>query len=99
MTLQHILIIYTHSSNISRRKSLKCNICKLNIMKRFVKKRNDLILSIIISHKCAKITLISNRFYNCYINCRINFRNRKINYSKIEMKIKYFRASEIFRLM
>ena len=52
-----------------------------------------------ILRKCAKITLILNSFCDFRINCRINFRNFKINLLTIEMKIKHFRASEIIRLM
>ena len=93
------MIIYTHSSKILRQKLLKYNICESKIMKRFVKKRNNLILNMIISCKCARITLILNNFYNYCINCRINLRNRKINCLTIKMKIKYFRINEITRLM
>ena len=49
--------------------------------------------------KCAKITLISNNFCDLCINYRINFRNLKINFSTIKMKIKHFRASETIHLM
>ena len=68
-------------------------------MKRFVKKRNDLIQSMITLRKCAKIILILNNFCDLRINYQINFRNFKINFSTIEMKIKHFRASEIIRSM
>ena len=68
-------------------------------MKRFVRKRSDLIQNIIILRECAKITLILNKFYNFRINCRINLRNLKVNFSIIKMKIKHFRASEIIRSM
>ena len=95
MISQHIWIIYTLNSKISRQKSLKCDICELNAMKRFVKKRNNLIQSIITLRKCAKIILISNNFCDFRINYRINFRNFKINFSMIEMKIKHLCASEI----
>ena len=78
---------------------LKCNICKLNAMKRFVKKRNDLIQSIITLRKCAKIILILSNFCDLRINYWINLRNLKINLSTIEMKIKHFRANEIIRSM
>ena len=67
-------------------------------MKKFVRKRNDLTLNMIISRKCAKITLISNSSYDLRINCWINFRNFKISFSTIKMKIKHFRANEIIRL-
>ena len=53
----------------------------------------------IILRKCAKITLISNNFCDFCINYRINLRNFKISFSTIKMKIKYFHASEIIRLM
>ena len=43
----------------------------------------------------TKITLISSSSCDLYINCRINFRNFKINLSTIKIKIKYFRANEI----
>ena len=49
--------------------------------------------------KCAKIILISSNFCNLCINYRINFRNFKVNFSTIEMKIKHFRANEIIYLM
>ena len=39
------------------------------------------------------------QFCKFCINYRINFRNLKINFSTIEIKIKYFRASETIRLM
>ena len=68
-------------------------------MKRFVKKRNDLIQNIITLYKCANIILISNSFCDLRINYRINFYNFKINFSTIEMKIKYFRVNEIIYLM
>ena len=68
-------------------------------MKRFVKKRSDLIQNMIILRKCAKITLISNNFCDFRINYQINFRNFKINFSMIEMKIKHFRANEAIRSM
>ena len=84
---------------ISRQKSLKCNICELNAMKRFVKKRNDLIQSMITLHKCAKIILISSNFCNFRINYRINLRNFKVNFLTIEIKIKHFHANEIIRSM
>ena len=84
-----------HSSKILRQKSLKCNIRESNIMKKFVKKRNDSTLNIIISRKCTRITLILNRSYDRRINCRINFCNRKSNCLTIEIKIKYFRTNEI----
>ena len=45
--------------------------------------------------KCAKIILILNNFCDVRINYRINFRNLKVNFSTIEMKIKYFRANKI----
>ena len=53
----------------------------------------------IILRKCAKITLISNNFYNLRINYRVNFHNFKINLLTIEMKIKHFRANETIHLM
>ena len=99
MILQHIWIIYTLSSKISRQKSLRCDICKLNAMKRFVRKRSDLIQNMITLHKCAKIILISNSFCDLRINYRINFRNFKVNFSTIEIKIKHFRVNEITRSM
>ena len=99
MTSQYIWIIYTLSSKISRQKSLKCDICESNAMKKFVKKRSDLIQNIIILRKCAKITLISSNFCDFRINYRINFRNFKVNFSTIEMKIKHFRANETIHLM
>ena len=68
-------------------------------MKKFVRKRNDLTLNMIISRKCAKIILILSNSCDFCINCRINLRNLKINFSTIEMKIKHFRANEIIRLM
>ena len=64
-------------------------------MKKFVKKRNDLIQNIIMLHKCAKITLILSNFHDFCINYQINFRNFKNNFLAIEIKIKYFRAGEI----
>ena len=97
MTSQHIWIICTCSSKISRQKSLKCNICELNVTKKFVRKRNDLILNMIISRKCARITLISSSFCDLRINCRIHLRNLKISLLTIEMKIKHLRANEITR--
>ena len=51
----------------------------------------------IILRKCARITLISSNSCDFCINCRINFRNLKINFSTIEMKIKHLRANEIIR--
>ena len=87
------------NSKISRQKSLKCDICELNAMKRFVKKRSGLIQSMITLFKCAKTILISNNFCDFCINYRINFRNLKVNFSTIKMKIKHFRANEIIRLM
>ena len=87
------------SLKILRQKSLKCNIYKLNAMRKFVRKRDDLIQNMIILYKCAKITLILNNFYNFRINYRINFRNFKINLSTIKMKIKHFCANEIIYLM
>ena len=84
---------------ISCQKSLKCDICKLNAMKRFVKKRSDLIQNMTILRKCAKVTLILNNFCDFCINCRINLRNLKVSFSTIKMKIKYFRANETIRLM
>ena len=63
-------------------------------MKRFVRKRNDLIQNTIILYKCAKIILISSNFCDFRINYRINLRNLKINFSTIKMKIKHFRANE-----
>ena len=68
-------------------------------MKKFAKKRSDLIQNMITLYKCAKITLISNNFCDFRINYRINLRNLKINLSTIEIKIKHFRASEIIHLM
>ena len=50
-------------------------------------------------HKCAKIISISSNFCDLRINYRINFRNFKVNFSTIEMKIKNFRANEIIRSM
>ena len=97
MISQHIWIVYTLNSKISRQKSLKCDICELNAMKRFVKKRNDLIQNMIILRKCAKITLISSSFCDLRINYRINLRNFKVNFSTIEIKIKHLRASETIR--
>ena len=64
-------------------------------MRKFVRKRNDLTLNIIISRKCARITLISSNSCNLRINCRINLCNFKISLSTIKMKIEHFRASEI----
>ena len=49
--------------------------------------------------KCAKIILISNNFCDFRINYQINFRNFKINFSTIEMKIKHFRANETIHLI
>ena len=43
MISQHIQIIYIFNLKISRQKSLRCDICELNAMKKFIKKRNDLI--------------------------------------------------------
>ena len=68
-------------------------------MKKFVRKRNDLIQSIITLRKCAKIILISNNFCDLCINYRINLRNFKINFPTIEMKIKHFRANETIHSM
>ena len=68
-------------------------------MKKFVRKRNDLIQNMITLCKCAKIILISNNFYDLRINYQINLHNLKINFSTIEMKIKHFRASETIRSM
>ena len=68
-------------------------------MKKFVKKRSDLIKNMITIHKCAKIILILNNFCDLRINYRINFYNFKINLLTIKMKIKYFRANEIIRSM
>ena len=68
-------------------------------MKKFVKKRNNLIQNIIILRKCAKIILILNGFCDFYINYRINLHNFKINLSTIKMKIKHFRANEIICLI
>ena len=99
MISQHIWIIYTLSSKISRQRSLKCDICELNAMKKFVKKRNDLIQSMIILRKCAKIILISNNFCDFCINYWINLRNFKVSFSTIEIKIKHFRVNETIRLM
>ena len=84
---------------ISRQKSLKCDICELNVMKKFVKKRSDLIQNMIILRKCAKTILISSNFCDFCINYRINLRNLKINFLTIEMKIKHFRVSETTRSM
>ena len=98
MTSQHILIIYMHNSKISCQKSLKYNICELNVMKKFVKKRNHSTLNIIISRKWARISFILNSFCDCCVNYWINFRNRKINCSTIEIKVKHFRANEIICL-
>ena len=84
---------------ILRQKSLKCNIYKLNVMKKFVRKRSDLIQNMITLYKCAKIILILNNFYNFCINYRINLRNLKVSLSIIKIKIKHFRASEIIRSM
>ena len=95
MILQYILIIYTHSSKILYQKLLKCNICKLNVRKKFVRKRNDSILNIIISCKCVRIELISSSSCNCCMNYHINFHNFKISSSTIEIKVKHLRASEI----
>ena len=50
-----------------------------------------------ILRKCAKITLISNNFYDFCINYQINLRNFKINLSTIKIKIKHLRASETIR--
>ena len=97
MTLQHIWIIYTLSLKISRQRSLKCDIYELNVMRKFVSKRNDLILNMIILRKCARITLISSNSCDFRINYRINLRNFKINLSTIKTKIKHFRANEITR--
>ena len=97
MISQHIWIIYTFNSKISRQKSLKYDICESNAMKRFIKKRSDLIQSMTILRKCAKIILILNNFCDLCINYRINLRNFKINLSTIKMKIKHFRVSEIIR--
>ena len=99
MISQLILIIYTFNSKILRQKSLKCDICESNAMKKFVKKRSDLIQNIIILRKCAKITLISSNFCDFRINYRINFRNFKVNLSTIEIKIKHFRANKTIRSM
>ena len=68
-------------------------------MKKFVKKRNNLIQNMTILRKCAKIILISSNFYDFCINYRINLRNLKFNFSTIEMKIKHFRANEIIYSM
>ena len=68
-------------------------------MKKFIKKRSDLIQNMIILHKCAKITLILSNFCDFCINYRINFRNLKVNLLTIKMKIKHFYANEIIRLM
>ena len=68
-------------------------------MKKFIKKRSDLIQNMITLHKCAKITLILSNFCDFRINYRINLRNFKISFSTIEMKIKHFYANEIIRLM
>ena len=97
MTSQHIWIIYTFNLKISRQKSLKYNICELNVTKKFVKKRNNLTLNMIISRKCARITLISNNSCDFCISYWINFRNFKISLLTIKMKIKHFRANEITR--
>ena len=99
MISQHIWIIYTLNSKILRQKSLRCDICESNAMKKFVRKRSDLIQSMIILRKCAKIILISSNFCDLCINYRINFRNFKISFSTIEMKIKHFHASETTYLM
>ena len=66
-------------------------------MRKFVRKRNDLILNMIISRKCARTILISSKSCDFRINCRINSCNLKTNFSTIEMKIKHLRASEIIR--
>ena len=68
-------------------------------MKKFVKKRSDLIQNMITLRKCAKIILISNNFCDLCINYRINRCNLKINFSIIEVKIKHFRANEIIHSM
>ena len=99
MILQHILIIYIHNLRISCHKSLKYDICKFNIMKRFVKKRNDLTLNMIISRRCTRIILILNNFCDCCIDCQIHFRNRRINRSMIKIKIKHRCANEIIYLI
>ena len=68
-------------------------------MKRFVRKRSDLIQNMTTLRKCAKITLISNSFCDFCINYRINLRNLKVSLSMIKMKIKHFRANETTRSM
>ena len=97
MISQHIWIIYTLNLKILRQKSLKYNICKSNVMRKFVRKRNDLTLNMIILRKCAKVTLISSSSCDFCINCRINLHNFKISFSTIKIKIKHFRVSEIIR--
>ena len=67
---------------------IKCN-------EKIRQKAHRLIQNMIILHKRAKIILISNNFCDLRINYRINLHNFKINFSTIEIKIKYFRVNEI----
>ena len=98
MTSQYIWIVYTFNLKILRQRLLRFDICKLNVTKKFVRKRHNLTLNMIISRKCARITLISSNSCDFCINCWINLRNFKISLLTIKMKIKNFRASEITRL-
>ena len=78
---------------------VKIQYLRIKYNKKFIKKRNDLILNMIILCRYAKIMLVLNNSCNRCINCWINLCNCKINRSTIEIKIKYFRTNEIIRLI